>query len=532
MTRLFLLCLTVCGVLGAQPRAFQPIPVERKVALVIGNARYSRGVLANPENDANALAETLSGLGFQVTKRLNVTLRDFKNEVDSFAGSLRKDDLALFYFAGHGIQVNRENYLLPVNFAAARENDVEFEAYSASRVQTALEGSPAKLRVLILDACRDNPYRFSRSTRGLSPMMGNAVGTIVAFATGENNTADDNRAGGNGLYTKYLLTALRTPGLAHDELFRRVKEEVYEASGRKQNPAVYDNVFGRFFFRSGPTPTTERSNRLDAAEEAYVVVKDSGDPELLDRFATEFADSPLARTARFKADQLRRTAMARVRQPEPAPEPVRARPRTVTHPKDGATYVWIEPGEFLMGCSAGDDMCFSDEAKPAKRTAIARGFYLKQTEVTQEEYEKLTGKNPSHFKGPNRPVEQVAWQEADGYCRALGLRLPTAAEWEYAARAGTQAARYGDLDRVAWYFGNSGGQTHDVKGKDPNAWGLYDMLGNASEWTSTDYDSARKEVRGCSWAVLSQVVRASARAGWPLARRDDVVGLRCAGDIP
>ena len=113
---------------------------------------------------------------------------------------------------------------------------------------------------------------------------------------------------------------------------------------------------------------------------------------------------------------------------------------------------------------------------------ISKGFWIGQTEVTQSAYEKLMRKNPSLLKGPQRPVEDVSYVEAVQYCKAAGSRLPTEAEWEYAARAGSTTARYGVLDAIAWHSGNSKKTTHPVKQKLPNAWGLYDTLGNVWEW--------------------------------------------------
>jgi formylglycine-generating enzyme required for sulfatase activity len=117
--------------------------------------------------------------------------------------------------------------------------------------------------------------------------------------------------------------------------------------------------------------------------------------------------------------------------------PVQAKPReTRLNPKDGLTYVWVPPGKFMMGCSSGDNECEADE-KPAHEVEITRGFWMGQTEVTQAAWKKVTGSDPSHFKGDQLPVEQVSWEEADAYCKAVGLRLPAEVEWEYAARAGT-----------------------------------------------------------------------------------------------
>ena len=107
-----------------------------------------------------------------------------------------------------------------------------------------------------------------------------------------------------------------------------------------------------------------------------------------------------------------------------------------------------------------------------------------QTPVTQEAYQRVIGSNPGNFTGARLPVGQVTWDQSKSYCEAVGMRLPTEAEWEYAARAGSPAARYGNLDEIAWYTGNSGSKTHEVGQKKPNDFGLYDMLGNVWQWTA------------------------------------------------
>jgi len=183
------------------------------------------------------------------------------------------------------------------------------------------------------------------------------------------------------------------------------------------------------------------------------------------------------------------------------------------NPKDSQTYVWIRPGRFTMGCSPGDSQCNRDELR--REVEIVRGFWLGRTEVPQAAYQKVMGENPSQFKGDKRPVDSVPWNKAIDYCQKVGGRLPSEEEWEYAARGGTTGARYGALDEVAWYEGNSGHQTHEVMTKEPNAFGIYDMLGGVEEWTSTwyDYDQRRIVMRGGDWDNSARSVRASFRMG-------------------
>ncbi len=221
-----------------------------------------------------------------------------------------------------------------------------------------------------------------------------------------------------------------------------------------------------------------------------------------------------------------------------------------TNPKDGLSYVWIPDGSFRMGCSEApkDPQCDKEDEFPTHTVAISKGFWMGQTEVTQQAYRKVTGKNPSHFKGPQRPVESVSWDEAKAYCATVGLRLPTEADWEYAARAGSRAAQYGDLNEIAWYRSNSNSTTYDVGLQAANAWGLKDMLGNVWEWTADWYDASyyaktpakdpsgptsgnRRVLRGGSWDFNPGLVRVSVRFRGVPSVRVNYIGFRCAGEF-
>jgi formylglycine-generating enzyme required for sulfatase activity len=239
-----------------------------------------------------------------------------------------------------------------------------------------------------------------------------------------------------------------------------------------------------------------------------------------------------------------------------APKPQAAVNPVKTNPKDGLTYVWIPPGTFMMGCSPGDGPCTSFEM-PAHKVTITKGFWIGQTEVTQTAYERVVGSNPSQVKGASLPVVNISWDDAEAYCKAVGMRLPTEAEWEYAARGGNPSARYGKLDAVAWYSANSGDKTHEVGQKQANAYGLFDMLGNVAEWVADWFDEkyyasspvndpqrtyivdepltmmsgmVGQGLRGGAESTFGRDTRASWRGGAPPSVGYNNVGVRCAGN--
>ena len=236
----------------------------------------------------------------------------------------------------------------------------------------------------------------------------------------------------------------------------------------------------------------------------------------------------------------------------------------------GPVLVSLPAGRFRMGSPAGEEGRDSDETH--HEVVLSRGFLIGETEVTQAEYAAVVGANPSGFQDLDRPVEQVSWFDAVSFCNALsrrvglekayvvngtqvtwkglscpGFRLPTEAEWEYACRAGTTGARYGDLDDVAWYDGNSRSTTHPVRRKQPNAWGLYDTLGNVFEWCWDWYASYPSGVvtdpvgpasgsgrvdRGGSWGYGAQYARAASRIIYDPDYRGDYLGFRLARSLP
>ncbi|MBK9442785.1 MAG: SUMF1/EgtB/PvdO family nonheme iron enzyme [Comamonadaceae bacterium] len=527
------LLVAMCLLLGLFTQAAH----AKRVALVVGNSSYAERPLRNPVNDANLMQATLKELGFEVTLLRNADRRSLLNGLRDFEGKARDAEVALFFFAGHGAQVGGSNYLIPVGGSIQSETDVPDEAVDAASVLRRLEEARSKVALVILDACRDNPFAgASRSaSRGLG-RMSVPTGTIVAYATAPGSTAADG-TGSNGVYTEQLVRQFKTPNLDIKEVFDRTAQEVERITAGKQRPREEIGLRGRFVLngnnavqvasiRAEPVATTPQPGQatglsLDDLEKEEAsrkqwaqwqarmkadfdkTAKFVGSADLQARAWTRFLatwaqDNPLSR----EDEGLREQATARQQQAQGQITSAQAAPaqsavaaftpgQTIKDCADCPEMVLIRSGSFDMGSNNGD----SDE-KPVHRVSI-RSFLMGKTEVTQGQWKAVMGSNPSHFSncGDDCPVEKVSWNDAQEYVRKLSqqsgknYRLPSEAEWEYACRAGGNHTYCGSdsVDAVGWYNSNSVSKTHSVAGKQANAFGLYDMSGNVWEWVQDDY---------------------------------------------
>jgi formylglycine-generating enzyme required for sulfatase activity len=195
------------------------------------------------------------------------------------------------------------------------------------------------------------------------------------------------------------------------------------------------------------------------------------------------------------------------------------------------TYVWVPAGTFTMGCPTEDPDCYSWEENPHSVT-IKNGFWIGQTEVTQTAYKTVTNVNPSTNKLPGMPVDQISWFAARSFCASSGKRLPTEAEWEYAARGGSAAPTYGPIALAGWSLANALGNPHPVAQKQANKYGLYDTLGNLWEWTEDSYGPMPefKMVRGGSFLDETRDLRVSNRLWLAPETTHRDIGFRCVSD--
>jgi hypothetical protein len=246
----------MCAVMqpvGAQERS----ATDKRIALVIGNARYPKFPLANPENDARLIAARLRTLGFEVGEHYNLNVLQFRRTLRDFARKVAEDDAtAVLYYAGHGVQIDGRNYLLPVDINLRDQEEVKDESVDIDELfLSRIDKVGSFPRIVILDACRNNPFagktRNIRSAGGLAEM--GARGTLIAFASAPGAPAEDGPDGGNSIYTRSLADELTVPGVEVEQMFKNVRVKVLRDTQGRQLPWVNTSLTSDFSFNPGRT---------------------------------------------------------------------------------------------------------------------------------------------------------------------------------------------------------------------------------------------------------------------------------------
>jgi len=322
--------------------ASQPASAAKRVALVIGNSNYQNApALPNPANDAAAIAATLKGAGFDIVdSRLNLGANDIRRALRDFADQARDADVALVYYAGHGLEIDGTNYLIPVDAKLERDTDIYDEALSLDRVLLAIE--PARqLRVVIVDACRNNPIvdsmkrtMASRSiNRGLARIEPTTANTLVAFAAKAGLTALDG-VSKNSPYAAALVKYIAKPGLDLRRAFGFVRDDVMQATGNRQEPYVYGSLGGEDFSLV-PAPKTEEpkaaANPDSEMRRDYELASQLHNKAAFEAFLAKYPDGYYANLAKLQLDQVgaeeaRVGSAATVAPPVQVAEPVQVAP--------------------------------------------------------------------------------------------------------------------------------------------------------------------------------------------------------------
>jgi formylglycine-generating enzyme required for sulfatase activity len=556
------------------------------------------------------MANSLRGYGFTVIERNNLTVKQIGSTLREFRSKLSAGSVALVFYAGHGIQIKGENYLPAVDADIVGEEDVPNQSLSTRQLMDVLADAKSRMNLVFLDACRDNPFArsFRSSSRGLGRENAPS-GTLISFATRPGSTAADGD-GRNGLYTSVLLQQIKNTDQPIEQVLKKVVSGVKLASKGQQEPWMEGSIEGDFCFGQcgssiasinlDPTISVSQTDNLSDSEwfnqlplNGYVISLGAFDIEAqimsFKRSDANFSQSRILKVQRkdngknyflllvgpyeskLDAERVMQSnsvlSKGYVRSVKSLKEQSLAIGNKTESPKkiariykdceDCPEIVEIPSGTFLMGSKLDPFSQFglqSDEQP--QHTVSIKSFSIGRYEVTQEQWFSLMGNLPSYSRGRTLPVEQVSWEDTQEYLKRLSLktgkkyRLPSEAEWEYAARAGSQTAfSYGEdkdlLGQYAWWEENSQKEIHPVGGKLPNSFGLHDMHGNVMEWTNDCWnlnyisaptdgsawlegDCSRRVMRGGSWYHQSTYLRSAYRFGG--AASLNFYGFRVARD--
>ncbi len=498
------------GALMAQPPAANG---QGRYALVVTNEKYaSLAGLPASSKDGDLMENALRAAGFTVKR-----VRDFKQDEfyakleTDFLKQIQPDDTYLFYYSGYTAKVDYDDsYLLPVDFNPNDSSSMEDRAVHLARVTDDSDDKKPGLRIIVVEPRQPSGSLHGKATPGLvDPTLGRQ--TMFAFAWPPEESAVAHPNVEAGLFTKSFAAQMAKPGKNLKEVFDTVRNDVVGETKAAQIPFIKENLFGKeFLFHEKP------------AEPKPVVVT--------------------------KKDEI--------------PPGVEYSNRT-----DRQEYVWIPAGHFNMGCVKDDKNCEQDE-KPRHPVTISKGFWMGQTEVTKTAYDrfysdrkpKTRPATPNYgYRDTAQPIVGLNWDQAKEFCEWAGGRLPTEAEWEYAARANKDGEINGlgaNAREKANFSGKQGNDKYDaaapVKQFDPNDFKLYDMLGNVWEWVNDVYDAsyysqsvpvAGKDIidphgpsatgkdhvmRGGSWDSLpDKHIRLSIRRP---GKAENNVGMRCVLD--
>ncbi|MEO0467738.1 MAG: SUMF1/EgtB/PvdO family nonheme iron enzyme [Pseudomonadota bacterium] len=539
------LCLVIFAI-------FIPIvtAAESRIALVIGNSKYETTgwALLNPERDARLMKEALEDVGFQVTLLLNATEDEMEDAFVGHGMRLRNggaDAIGLIYFAGHGVQSEGYNYLIPVDTNARTEQDIWAQAPRLGQALQHVRAAGNGVNFVILDACRNNPLPSSSRSAGsggLAPVA-RSRGLLVSYSTEPGFTATDG-AGQNSPYTQALAQVIRQDGLIAEQVFKRVADQVNRATNGAQTPFYNSGLIGDDFCFGDcgkPAPAASTAVRIESGSATGRDMSGTDTPT-----EAPIVEPGLVDFGAFKDCE--------------------ACPEMVVLPE----------GTFTMGSPDSEAGRFDNEG-PQREVAIDR-FAAGKFEVTFGEYRACLSdgactydpaadlRKDALWSLDDRPVMNVNVTDAEAYIAWLNTkvdgtpyRLLSEAEWEYAARAGTTTP-FSTGDGISSTQANYNGQrTYDRKpaggpylrmptavgSYDANAFGLHDVHGNIAEWTADCFrnsyaglpktgaalpgsDGCSRPVRGGDYSKVPSYVRSAMRGAEPASRRDERIGFRVA----
>jgi formylglycine-generating enzyme required for sulfatase activity len=554
---------------------------EASHALLIGISEYTNGwpVLQSVPGEIGEVEEVLNQHGFYVSKYLNLNARELEEAFKVFINynGFDKDNRLLIFFSGHGYTRDEKGYLVPADAPDPRLDERGFlrKALSMDQILTWARQIEAKHVLFVFDSCFSGTIFQTRSLPEYPPPLSQTTALPVRqFITGGGV---EDELPSKSVFAPAFVDALRFGwgDLNQDGyvtgmelgLYLRNKVPVY-ADQTPQFARIndYDLAHGDFVFVAGLGQQTAILTILSNVHDDTVFIDGEiygstrVERELSIGLHTVRVESegyiPFESTLNLQHSQalyVTLEPLSAIAQSQPVATSFQYSDRWI-EPITGMEFVWIPGGCYSMGCVSGNSDCDIDE-KPVHEVCVG-DFWMGKYEVTQAQWQQIMGDNPSHFSGfPDYPVENISYDDAQTFISALNrkegtdtYRLPTEAEWEYAARAGSNRAYCfgndtGRLKQYAWYGDNSGNTSHSVGQLKPNVYRLHDMHGNVWEWCQDRYDRTYyfnspsdnprgplsgldRVARGGSWGYDAKYCRSSYRFHHPPYSRNPDLGFR------
>ena len=451
------LCLRLCRMVFLQACLLATatgLHAAERVALVIGNSAYPTAPLDNPRHDANAMADLLTAAGFQVEKQLDTELAPMKAAVDRFALAIRDPQVkfALFYYAGHGLQQDSSNFLIPVSALIRGPNDVPKQTVDVSQLLGAMKQSQGRSFLVILDACRNDPFAgsFKRVTKGLSPVDAPS-GSLVAYATQPGNVAlDSGGKGRNGLYTGFLLEEFAVKGAKLEDVFKRVRVKVRMASKARQIPfesTSLEEDLQIFPVRARKLSEKELDQALEAEINDWSRIKSSSDPEALAAFINQYPSGSTSELAQSRLNRLLNDITERAAQFILEAQQVAARgAQELTLREDAARRRIAEVEQQILA----EHFAELERIRIAKAQAAREELSRQQAELLAEQMAETARQNAQRAQAAEAELRRVAAVQAQAAKEAAeqARRVELAREEARRQDAARESARLAEVARV------------------------------------------------------------------------------------
>ena len=521
----------VCWLHSGGPAAAQDS--SGRAALLIANGAYpdASPPIQSVARDAAALADELKLMSFDITQAQNATKQDMQGAMDGFLRKIKPGTTALVYFGGIGIQIAHQTFLIPVNAEIWSETDVKREGVSIDWLVGEMNQRGAKVKIVILDASRRNPFerRFRTYSAGLAGVDA-PEGTLVIFSAAPNKVSRDNSSDAQTLFMTELVKELDVPGIGVEEAMTRTRIGVSRASGGEEVPWMASSLIDPVYF-TPPSAQGDQASAPPPSPRAPVPAAPAPQETVLPP-----PPAPVQQPAERQPPPAAPDRVANAPSPKPsapgnrppAPEKSSDQPAVGTPIRDCPDcpqLVVVPAGDFTMGSGT------TPYDRPPHKVIIAKPFAIGRTEVTFAEWDRCVSDggckyrpDDQSFGGGDHPVINISWFDTKDYIAWLSektgktYRLPSEAEWEFAAHGGTTTAYTWGNEPMAQKAncsdcGNDsdGRQTVPVASYPANGYGLFDMAGNAAEWVEDCWiasyrgaprDATPREVTGCGQRVL------------------------------